>query len=144
MSKTRTFTRDTNKTYRELIQINDAENTIKIYAQSKEIGFPFDEYTTSLSEYGYKSSDDFFKSVSRREKENLNRVRIKEIDTDIQTKSEIDGLLNLAKYRKEHGRYTSLILNDGTLKNDIIDRLSAYGYTTAEAIKAIENKFAEV
>lgn len=144
MSKTRTFTRDTNKTYRELIQINDAENTIKIYAQSKEIGFPFDEYTTSLSEYGYKSADDFYKSISRREKEILNRVRIKEIDTDIQTESEIDGLLNLAKHRKDNGRYTSLILKDGTLKNDIVDRLKTYGYTTAEALKAIERKFEEV
>lgn len=136
MSKIRTFTRETSKSYKDLIQINDTENTIKIYSQDTKLGFPFSEYTTSLSEYGYKSSDDFFKSVSRRERENLKYIRIKEIDTDIQTKSEIDGLLNLAKYRKEHGRYTS--------KNDIIDRLSAYGYTTAEAIKAIENKFAEV
>lgn len=144
MSKTRTFTRDANKSYRELIQINDAENTIKIYVQNKEIGFPYSEYTWSLSEYGYKSADDFYKSISRREKDILNHVNIKEIDTDMQIESEIKGILNLAKYRKDNGRYTSLILEDGTLKNDIVDRLKAYGYTTVEALKAIEYKFEEV
>ena len=115
----RIFERPTNKEWKELILIEDEKDLIKIYNQNKELGFPFSEYKTSLKEYGYQSADDFYKAVSKREKNNLGHVTIKELDPNEQMRSEITGLRNLVKYRK-----------DNKLQyNDVIEKLKEYGAT---------------
>ena len=135
----RIFERPTSKTtqWKELIAINESENTIKIYNQDKQLGFPFSEYATSLSEYGYKSADDYFKIISKREKNNIGHINIREIEATEQIASEISGLVKLAKHLNDNGKYTSIIKRDGTLYNDIIERVKAYGLTEENALELI-------
>ena len=122
----RIFERPTNSKWKELILIDDEKDLIKIYSQDKELGFPFSEYKTSLKEYGYKSADDFYKSISKRERNNLGHVRITELEVSEQLASEVSGLIKLAKHRNDNGCYNSIIKKDGTLYNDIIERLKEY------------------
>ena len=141
----RTFVREAgNAKYREVVQINEVEGTMKIYNQDKEIGFPFSEYVMGLAEAGYKSADAYFKNMTKRERAALNRVETVEVNTEEQLDSEIKGLVSLAKYRKEHGCYRCLVLKDGTKKNDIIDRLKNYGLTESEAVHKIALAFGNV
>lgn len=113
----RIFERPTSTKWKELILIDDEKDIIKIYNQDKEFGFPFSEYATSLKEYGYQSADEFYKTVSKREKNNLGHVNIKELDPNEQMRSEIAGLRNLVKYRE-----------DNKLQyNDVIEKLKEYG-----------------
>lgn len=113
----RIFERPTSTKWKELILIDDENDVIKIYNQDKELGFPFSEHKTSIKEYGYQSADDFYKTVCKREKNNLGHVNIKELDPNEQMESEIIGLRNLEKYRK-----------DNKLQyNDVIEKLKEYG-----------------
>ena len=132
----RIFERPTNVEWKELILIDDEKDLIKIYSQDKKLGFPFSEYKTSLKEYGYESADNYYKTISKREKNNLGRVSIKELEATEQMASEVSGLVKLAKYRNDNGNYTSLILKDGTLYNDIIERLKEY-ITEEKALELI-------
>lgn len=115
----RIFERLTSKGWKELILIEDEKDLIKIYNQNKEIGFPFSEYKTSLREYGYQSADDFYKAVSKRERNNLGHVNLKEIDMKEQLRSEIVGLNNLIKYRKDNNLQY----------NDVLEKLKGYEVT---------------
>lgn len=132
----RIFERPTNSKWKELILIDDEKDLIKIYSQDKDLGFPFSEYKTSLKEYGYKSADDFYKSISKREKNNLGHVNIKELESTEQMASEVSGLVKLAKHRNDNGCYNSIIKKDGTLYNDIIERLKEY-ITEEKALELI-------
>lgn len=122
----RIFERPANKEWKELILIDDEKDLIKIYCQDKKLGFPFSEHTQSLNEYGYKSADDYFKKISKRERNNIGYVRIIEVESSEQLASEISGLIKLAKHRNDNGNYKSVILRDGTLYNDIVERLKKY------------------
>ena len=126
-SKIRTFKRETVGKYREIVQINEVADIIKIYTQDKEIGFPFSEYISSLRNFGYNSADEYIRSMQKREKENIHRTCTEEIDTDTQIKSEIDGFFNLANYRKERGKSYA----------DIVGSLKAYGLTEQEILKRL-------
>lgn len=115
----RIFERPTNKEWKELILIEDEKDLIKIYNQNKELGFPFSEHEISLKEYGYQSADEFYKTISKRERNNLGYIKIQELDPNEQMESEIVGLRSLAKYRK-----------DNKLQyNDVIEKLKEYGAT---------------
>lgn len=139
----RTFAREAGSSkYREVVQINEAEGTMKIYCQDKEIGFPFSEYVTGLAEAGYESADAYYKGMTKRERA-VGRADTVEVDTKEQVASEIEGLINLAKYRKENGCYRCLVLKDGTMKNDVIERLMGYGLTETEAVHKIALAFGE-
>lgn len=122
----RIFEHPEHKEWRELTLIDDEKDLIKIYCQDKKLGFPFSEYETSLKEYGYKSADEYYKTISKRHKANIGRSLIKEIDASEQIASEISGLVKLAKHRNDNGNYKSIIKKDGTLYNDIIERLEEY------------------
>ena len=122
----RIFERPTNAEWKELILIDDENDLIKIYSQDKKLGFPFSEYKTSLKQYGYKSADDYYKTISKREKNNLGHVNIKELEPTEQLASEVSGLVKLAKYRNDNGNYKSLILKDGSVYKGIIERLKEY------------------
>ena len=124
----RTFIKNRNE-WNELVQVNTESGKVKYYCVDKELGFPFSESYTTVSEMGYKSIDDIIKRIKRWKEE---------IATDKQIAKEIAGLLKLAKYRVEHGRYTYIVLDDGTKYNDIVERLKNYGMTEAEAVKKID------
>ena len=141
---TRTFLIKTTEKYNELVQIDEKNDLIKIYCQNTELGFPFSEYNASLKEFGYASAEDYYNSISQRERAILNKVQIKEMDTYSQCKAEVDGLFNLAKYRMEHGCYKNLILNDGTKYNDIVERLSGYGVDRQEVLNKLDTLFSQI
>lgn len=140
----RTFLIKTTEEYNELVQIDEKNDLIKIYCQNTELGFPFSEHNASLKEFGYASAEDYYNSISQRERAILNKVQIKEMDTYSQCKAEVDGLFNLAKYRMEHGCYKNLILNDGTKYNDIVERLSGYGVDRQEALNKLDSLFSQI
>lgn len=77
------------KEWRELILIDDEKEIIKIYCQNNKLGFPFSEHVTSLKEYGYKSADDYKRTMKQRNNGTI------EIDVDKQLESERIGLINL-------------------------------------------------
>lgn len=127
----RTFIQERLIKWDELIQIDTESGKVKIYSVDKELNFPFSEYYTTVSEMGYKSINEIIKAMQKKDTK-------QEIDTAEQTEKEINGLLNLAKYRAEHGGNVYMILKDGTKYNDIVERLKAYGMTEAEAVKKID------
>ena len=107
----RTFIQIKNATWNELIQIDTESEKVKIYCVDKEFGFPFEEYYTTITEMGYKSIADIIARM---------KTRKEEVETDRQNAKEVTGLLKLAKYRADHGRYTYIKLKDGTKYNDIV------------------------
>ena len=116
----RTFLKDvTTATYNEIRRINTETNEISLFVQDKELGFAFSDYKTTLSEMGYTLMIDFVKT--------LERHGFSETDTEAQIQSEIDGLLNLAKYRKANGHHVS----------DIPERLEAYGIHADDARRMV-------
>lgn len=115
----------------ELMQIDTESGKVKIYAVDKELGFPFSEYYTTLSDMGYNSITNFIKR--------MRKIKDAEIDTDQQTEKEIQGLINLAKHRAEHGGNVFMKLKDGMLYNDIAERLRNYGLSESEAMQKLEN-----
>ncbi len=127
---TKTYIQERNTTWNELIQINTENNQVKIYCVDKELGFPFSEYYSSVSEMGYDSAEDFVKTM---------KIRKTEISTEMQQTKEIDGLLKLAKYRHQNNNHTCILLKDGTRYNDIVERLTVYGFTAEEAAHKIAN-----
>lgn len=127
---TKTYIQERNTTWDELVQLNTENGQVKIYCVDKELGFPFSEYFSTISEMGYDSTADFIKTMNNRKTE---------ISTDVQISKEIDGLLKLAKYRHQNNNHTCILLNDGTLYNDIVERLTVYGFTTEEAAHKIAN-----
>ena len=128
----KTFIQERQAKYDELIQIDTENGSVKIYAVDSEIGFPFSEYYTTVSEMGYKSVDEMIKTLK-------NKKTKKEINTDEQTAKEISGLVNLAKHRAKNGGNVSMRLKDGTLYNDIVERLKEYGLNENEAMEKLEN-----
>lgn len=112
----RTFLINRSK-WNDITRVNEDTGEVLIYSQDTEIGFRFSEYQTTVSDMGYKSIKDFIK----RQKQNGKH----EVDTKEQEASEIAGLLNLAKYRVQNGKIT----------RDIPKRLTAYGFSLAEATK---------
>ena len=118
--------------WNEILKVDTESGVITTYSQDKEIGFPFSEYSTSLKEMGYGSLKQLY--------DRMKQIGKKEVDTEEQAKSEIEGLLNLAKYRKEHNGYRNIILRDGSVYDDIVERLKQYNFTECEAIRAIERK----
>lgn len=129
----RIFNRGNNGKYTEFVKIDDEKNTIKIYQVENEIGFPFSEYETSLTEYGYKSAEDYYRSIKKR----VGKDHIVEVDAAEQTAKEINGLVKLAKYREDNGGNRLIKLEDGTLYDDIVERLKAYNLTEEKAIELI-------
>jgi len=103
--------------YKELIQINETTGEVKIYCQDKELGFPFSEYMTSINELMWPGVSDFVKHLSK---------DMVEVDTQIQEKSELEGLYNLREYRKKYTNHGGIQLKDGTVYDDISERLKAY------------------
>lgn len=116
----RTFLKDvTTATYNEIRRINTETNKIILFVQDKELGFAFSDCETTLSDMGYKQMNDFIKT--------LEEHGFFETDTESQIKSEINGLLNLAKYRKANGHHVS----------DIPERLEAYGIHADDASQMV-------
>ncbi len=126
----RTFIQERAAKWDELLQIDTENGKVKIYAVDKELHFPFSEYYTTVLEMGYKSINEMIKVLHK-----------KEINTAVQTEKEINGLLNLAKYRAEHGGNAYMILKDGTKYNDIVERLKSYGLSEEEATAKIPSLF---
>lgn len=169
MPKIRTFIRNEAGEYRNLVQIDDNDKLIKIYNQDKVLGFPFWEVAFSLAKIGYHSADDFYNTISRRERNHLGHVNIREVDTDAQRDSEIMGLIRLAKYRKDNGHpyrdviehledyiteEHALLVKESTLTGkistyiDIVTRASDMGYmentdtiSTIMDIESADKKF---
>ena len=106
----RTFINIRNTEWNELFQVDTESGKVKIYCVDKEFGFPFEEYYTTITEMGYKSIADIIARM---------KTRKEEVETDRQNAKEVTGLLKLAKYRADHGRYTYIKLKDGTKYNDI-------------------------
>jgi hypothetical protein len=109
----------TTATYNEIRRINTETNVISLFVQDKELGFAFSDYETTLANMGYRSMNDFIKT--------LEKHGFSETDTKAQIQSEINGLLNLAKYRKDNGHHVS----------DIPGRLEAYGIHADEARRMV-------
>lgn len=120
----KTFIQERAEKWDELIQIDTESKKVKIYSVDKELGFPFSEYYTTVTGMGYKSSEKMISAM---------KLRKKEIATEEQMEKEIVGLLNLAKYRKDHNKHFYLILNDGSRYDDIAERMGAYGISIQEA-----------
>ena len=125
----RTFINIRNTSWNELVQVDTESGKIKYYSVDQEMGFPFSESYTTFSKMGYESIDEVI---------NRFKARKEEIATDRQIAREIAGLLKLAKYRVNHGRYTCVVLDDGTKYHDITERLKSYGMTELEAVKKID------
>ena len=132
------FEHPTYNAWRELVLIDDENDLIKIYAQDKKLGFPFSVHTSSLQKFGYKSAEDFYESISKREKAILGHINIKKLDVTKQITSEIEGLVKLAKHRYDNNCYQSIILKDGQLYNDIVERLKAYEVTEEQSLAMIK------
>ena len=127
----RTFIQERGK-FNELLQINTESGEVKVYAVDKELDFPFSEYYSTVSEMGYNSIDEMVKTMKNKETK-------KEIDTDTQTKKEINGLYKLAEHRAKNGGNIFMKLKDGTLYNDISERLKKYGILESESMQKIQN-----
>lgn len=125
----RTFIQERMEKWNELLQIDTESKKVKIYSVDKELGFPFSEYYTTVTEMGYTSVDDMVECIKSRKKE---------VATDRQIAKEITGLLRLAKHRAENNKHICLILNDGSKYNDIVERLKAYGMEEDEAVKKVD------
>lgn len=128
----RTFIQERKGNFDELLQINTESGEVKIYAVDKELDFPFSEYYSTVSEMGYKSIDEMVKTMKNKETK-------KEIDTDAQTKKEIIGLYKLAEHRAKNGGNVFMRLKDGTLYNDISERLKKYGISESESMNKLQN-----
>lgn len=128
----RTFIQERAAKWDELLQVDTESGKVKIYAVDKELNFPFSEYYSTFSEMGYKSIDEIIDTMKK------NKAKA-EIDTVEQTEKEINGLVNLAKHRAENGGNIFMRLKDGTLFNDIAERLKGYGLSENEAIKKLES-----
>lgn len=113
---TRTFLINRNK-WNDIVRVNEETGEVLVYSQDAELGFRFSEYQTTIKDMGYNSIKDYVKKMKQNGKH--------EVDTQEQEDSEIAGLLNLAKYRVQNGRIT----------RDIPERLTAYGFTLADATK---------
>lgn len=127
----RTFIQETTKKCDELIQI-DTNGKVKIYSVEKELGFPFSEYYTTVTEMGYNSVKEMIGTLKSW------KTWKKEIDTKEQISKEITGLLRLAKHRANNNNIY-IVLKDGTKYNDIVERLKMYGMSEKEAIKKIND-----
>lgn len=118
----------------ELIQIDTESEKVKIYSVDKELGFPFSEYYTTVTEIGYNSVKEMISTLKSW------KTWKKEIDTNEQISKEITGLLRLAKYRANNNNNIYIVLKkDGTKYNDIVERLKMYGMSEKEAIKKIND-----
>lgn len=102
-----------------IVRVNEDTGAVEFLFQDPELGFIISDFTTTISEMGHKTACDLFKRFKENGK--------KEVDTKEQEQTEVDGLLNLAKYRKEHNRNFA----------DIPERLTAYGFTLEEAKKMV-------
>lgn len=136
MKNVRIFSKGQVRDWTELVLINEEEGTMKIYCQELQLGFPFSETTVSLAEYGYKSADDYYNRIRKRE-QRAGYERLREIDVEKQIKSEINGLLNLFRYRMEKGAPLWIKQNNGTFYCDIFERLKEYGVSKEEALKSL-------
>ena len=128
----KTFIQERKGNFDELLQINTESGEVKIYAVDKELDFPFSEYYSTVREMGYNSIDEMVKTMKNKETK-------KEIDTDTQTKKEINGLYKLAEHRAKNGGVVFMRLEDGTLYNDISERLKKYGIPETESMKKLQN-----
>ena len=128
----RTFIQERKGNFDELLQINTESGEVKIYAVDKELDFPFSEYYSTVIEMGYNSIDEMVKTMKNKETK-------KEIDTDTQTTKEINGLYKLAEQRAKNGGNVFMKLKDGTLYNDISERLKKYGIPETESMKKLQN-----
>ena len=115
---TRTFIKRFPK-HIDIARVNEETGAVELLFQDPELGFVISDFTTTISEMGHKTARDLFKRFKENGKQ--------EVDTQTQKQSEINGLLNLAKYRKEHSRHFS----------DIPERLTAYGFTLEDAEKMV-------
>lgn len=128
----RTFIQERKGNFDELLQINTESGEVKIYAVDKELNFPFSEYYSTVSEMGYDSISEMVKTMKNKETK-------KEIDTEAQTKKEINGLYKLAEHRAKNGNNIFMRLKDGTFYNDICERLKKYGISESESMKKLQN-----
>ena len=133
----RTFVKEKDKTtsFRDIIQVNEETQTIKMYSQEKALGFPFDEHYTSVKDKFWLNCWGSFEQYLKFQEENFEQI---EVDTDLQVKSEIAGLLNLRRHRNENNTNRRLILNDGSVLDDIVDRIKEYNYTEEEVTTLIQ------
>lgn len=125
----RTFMKERPLKWDELIQINTKTQEVKIYTVDKELGFPFSEYHTTVTEIGFESVKEMIDTI---------KLRKKEISTKKEISREIEGLFKLAEYRIKNNNYKYLLLNNDIKYNDIIERLKEYGITELEAIRKID------
>lgn len=105
----------------EVREINFFNNTCRIYLQDKTLGFPYSDGYSKVKDvtlYGYKNAKEFYNEMKRR-----GYISDKDfISTEEQTKSELEGFINLAIDRhKNHRKYY-----------DIVQHISEY-YNVAEA-----------
>lgn len=128
----RTFIQERKENFDELLQINTENGEVKIYAVDKGLDFPFSEYYSTVSKMGYNSIDEMVKTMKSKETK-------KEIDTDTQTKKEINGLYKLAEHRAKNGNNIFMRLKDGTIYNDISERLKKYGISEIESMQKLQN-----
>lgn len=112
----RTFLKNSHK-WNDITRVNEDTGEVLIYSQDAELGFRFDDYKTTVDDMGFASAKAFCKHLKSRGKH--------EVDTQTQDESEVTGLLNLARYRKDHGRRF----------DDIPERLTVYGIALDEAIR---------
>ena len=121
-----------------LVRLEDAEALLKCYSDKEIVSKMNSDYCTSdfyystVEEMGYKSIDEMVKTMKNKETK-------KEIDTDTQTKKEINGLYKLAEHRAKNGDNIFMRLKDGTLYNDICERLKKYGILESESMQKIQN-----
>ena len=125
----RTFIQERAEEWDELMQIDTESEKVKIYSVEKELGFPFSEYYTTVTEMGYKTVKEMVTVIKSRKKE---------IATDRQVAREITGLLKLAKHRADNNKHIYIIMKDGTKYNDIVERMKAYGMSETEAVTKID------
>lgn len=113
----------------DLFQVNTETEEVKIYSVARDLGFPFSEYYTTVSDMGYSCIKELLRHILQSKNE---------VQTDKQIAKEVTGLLRLAKFQSDNGNYICLILKDGRKYNDIVERLKSYGMDEAEALRKID------
>lgn len=117
--------------YRDLVLINEEKDIIKFYHQEIKLGFPFSVFIMSLKEAGYTSAKDYYKSITKRQRYNIGKTFIKEIEASSQIALEISGLVKLAYHR----------IQEGKGYDDALEYMKEYGLSEETIFKKIKLYF---